>query len=234
VAEVLAAAGLDLLIADLEHSSLSIRELEGIIRAAHVHRCPVIARLTLERLTDAGHAIEAGVDGIQVSGVSEADQLLAIREATSFPPDGRLGLSLSHRAAGFGAMTARDYAERVADQLVIAQIESAAAIAALEQLLATPRRPDIWFLGPMDLSADLGCPGEANHPAVRAALERAVQTFTAAGVAFGVFATDIDDTEQWRRRGAALVVVGSDMSLLAATTRSMADRWRSETSPAPR
>jgi 4-hydroxy-2-oxoheptanedioate aldolase len=215
------------LIADLEHSSLSLRELEGVVRAAQVHQCPVIARLAAEHLGDAGHAIEAGVAGIQVSGVSQPEQLLAIREASTLPPEGRLGLSLSHRAASFGAMSTREYAQGVAGQVVIVQIESPAAIDALARLLAITPGPDVWFLGPMDLSAGLGCPGEINHPSVQTALDRAVQAFTVAGAAFGVFATDIDDAKRWAGRGTGLVIVGSDMALLAGTTRAMTGRWRS-------
>jgi 4-hydroxy-2-oxoheptanedioate aldolase len=187
----------------------------------------VIARLAPDRLGDAGHVIEAGVSGIQVSGVSEPEQLLAIREATTLPPGGRLGLSLSHRAANFGGMSARGYAESLAGQVTIVQIESSAAIDALEQIVAIAPRPDVWFLGPMDLSADLGCPGEIGHGSVQTALDCAVGTLTSAGAAFGVFATDIIDAARWASRGAALAIVGSDMTLLAGATRVMTDRWRS-------
>jgi 4-hydroxy-2-oxoheptanedioate aldolase len=187
----------------------------------------VIARLAPDRLGDAGHAIEAGVNGIQVSGVSAPEQLLAIREATTLPPEGRLGLSLSHRAASFGGMSAREYAHSLAAQVIIVQIESSAAIGSLEQLVAIAPRPDVWFLGPMDLSADLGCPGDLDHPSVQTALDRAVRTLTSARAAFGAFATDIADAERWASRGATLAIVGSDMTLLAGATRVMTDRWRS-------
>jgi 2-keto-3-deoxy-L-rhamnonate aldolase RhmA len=225
IAELLAAAGLDVLIADLEHSSLGIRDLESIVRAAQLHRCPVIARLGAERVSDSGRVIETGAAGIQLSSVTAPAQLDALHAAVSPPPNGHLGLSLSHRAAQFGARSATEYLAQVAEVITVAQIESATAITRLDQLLARPNGPDVWFLGPMDLSADLGHPGDIDHPEVQDALTRAVTAFTATETPFGVFAPTLADGQRWRDRGSILTIIGSDLNLLAAATREMTRAW---------
>jgi 4-hydroxy-2-oxoheptanedioate aldolase len=232
ITEILAGAGFDCLVADLEHSSLTVRDLETIVRAADVSRTPVIARLPAERLPDAGRAIEAGIAAIQVSNVSTPEDLHAARAAVTLAPGGHLGLSLSHRAAAFGAPAAGDYVERLTGGLpFIAQIESRTGIAALPDLLALPDGPDAWFLGPMDLSADLGHPGRPAHPEVRAALHAAAGTIVAAGRALGVFAADDEDARDWRDRGARLVILGSDLAMIAGQARAVTERWRAGSPP---
>lgn len=213
--------------ADLEHSSLGLRDLDAIVGAAAIQARPVLVRLPPSRLHDAGRALELGASGIQMSNVSSARQAAAMRRAVSFPPAGELSLSLSHRAAAFGAMPAREYLDRLANEVVVvAQIESLAGVDALPSLLAVEDGPDAWFLGPMDLSCDLGHPGDLAHPAVRAALARAAQTILEAGRPLGVFAVDEHDADRWRTQGATLVVIGSDLVLLAARARAIAAHWR--------
>jgi 4-hydroxy-2-oxoheptanedioate aldolase len=188
----------------------------------------VIARLPGERLPDAGRAIESGVAGVQLSNVTDPEQVRAARAAMMPAPAGHLSLSLSHRAAGFGAGDPAAYLARLAGELVlVAQIESRAGIDALGALLAAPGGPDAWFLGPMDLSADLGHPGQPRHPDVRSALLAAAAVIMAAGATLGVFALDGDDADDWRRRGARLVVLGSDVAMLAGQARALTGRWRS-------
>jgi 4-hydroxy-2-oxoheptanedioate aldolase len=214
------------LIADLEHSSLGIRELESIVRAAQPHRCPVIARTGSDRMSACGRIIETGAAGIQLAGVTAPEQLSALHRAVSPPPSGHLGLSLSHRAAHFGGQSASEYLADVAQLVIVAQIESATAIRQLNQLLIHPNAPDVWFLGPMDLSADLGHPGDISHSDVQDALASAVRTFAATETPFGVFAPTLTEAQRWRERGSILTIIGSDVSLLASATRAMTRVWR--------
>ena len=187
----------------------------------------MIARLSPERLDDAGRAVEAGVAGIQVSSVGDLATARAARAAVTPAPRGRLGLSLSHRAAGFGALTSDQYLRQVVGQLlVVGQIESRAGVAVLDELLGLSDGPDAWFLGPMDLSADLGHPGELAHPEVVAALNDTASAILDAGRPLGVFATDEQSARSWRSRGARLVVLGSDVGLLGRLARTLTRHWR--------
>lgn len=231
IAETLASSGLDFLLADLEHSSLAIRDVENIARAGAVWNVPVVVRMAANRLAEAGRALEAGAAGIQVSDVSALETLEEIGRATSFPPAGRLGLSLAHRGAAFGATSATEYIRRLTDDVVvIAQIESRAGLDSLPQLLTTSSSPDAWFLGPMDLSCDLGRPGDLAHPDVRTALDGAASTILTAEQRLGVFARDDHDAAVWRARGATFVALGSDLALLAARAREIAASWRAASS----
>jgi len=227
VAELLAAAGLDLLFADFEHSSLEVRDVEGIVRAADVSGVPVLVRLPASRLEAAGRLLETGAAGLQVSDVRDVATVAAARGAALYPPLGARGLAPGHRAAAYGAMTAAEHVAAVgAETVLVGQIESAAGVAALPELLAMVDGPDAWFLGPTDLSCDLGHPGDLEHPEVRAALEGAADQVLGAGRRLGIFVRSEEEAARWRSRGATLLALGTDLGLLAGRARSIVAAWR--------
>jgi 2-keto-3-deoxy-L-rhamnonate aldolase RhmA len=221
VAEILAASGFDLLVADLEHSSLTLADVATIVRAAEPFEVGVMARIAPAEIAQAGRLLETGAIGVQVTDVVEAETLAELRRATRFPPAGRRSLALTQRDAGFGRIGAPAYLEQAAARLVtVAQVESRAGMEALGSLLASPDQPDVWFIGPFDLSTDLSRPGELEHPDVKAAFTEIVDALTAAEARIGVFARDGADAASWRERGASFLLVSSDVTMLAGAARA--------------
>ena len=105
---------------------------------------PVLVRLAPARLSHAGRAIETGALGIQVTAVGSVQDVATGHRAMMLAPDGDLGLSFSHRAAGYGS-DADSYLDRLRDKvMLIAQLESRAGLDALPELLAIDRPPDAW------------------------------------------------------------------------------------------
>jgi 4-hydroxy-2-oxoheptanedioate aldolase len=220
VAELLAGSGFDFLVADLEHSGLSLRDVEGIARAADVRSVPVLARISAAEISTAGRLLDAGVVGIQVTDVTSTATLNATRQATTFAPGGHRSLSLAHRAARFGQISVEQYLREAQERLVtVCQIESRAGVAALPELLDALDAADLWFLGPFDLSNDLGHPGNQDHPDVQALLDQSIGQIRQSGARVGIYARDGDDAARWLERGAQMIVLGSDVSLLQAAAR---------------
>ena len=214
---MLAGAGLGLLVADLEHSTLTAADVVAIVRAADAHDVPVVVRIGTGELAAAGRLLETGVGGIQVTGVERADVLAEIARSVRFAPRGARSVALSHRAGDYGGRSLADYLAE--EPVTIAQIESRAAVAALPELLASDAQPDVWFIGPLDLSTDLGHPGELDHPEVRAAIDEIVASVCASRGRIGAFARDVEDARAWLERGAQLILLGSDVTILGAAAR---------------
>jgi 2-keto-3-deoxy-L-rhamnonate aldolase RhmA len=232
VAEILAGAGFELLVADLEHSSLTVADVATIVRAAEPFEVAVMARIPAAAITEASRLLETGAIGVQVTDVVDPATLAELRDATRFPPAGRRSLALTHRDAGFGRIGAAAYIDQAHARLVtVAQVESRAGVAALPELLASPDQPDVWFIGPFDLSTDLGYPGELEHPDVQAAFDELLRPLGAAGARIGVFARDAADAAAWRARGASFLLLSSDVTLLAGAARSMLAAARSALTP---
>ncbi len=233
VTEIVVRSGYDWLVADLDHSTLTLPEVATIVRTAELEDVPVIVRLTPGSLDLAGRALDAGAAGIQVTDVSTAEIAAAVSAAALYPPRGRRGLAFSHRAASFGLEPAASYLERArTSAMLIAQIESAEGVAALPDLVGDAAI-DAFFLGPTDLAASLGHAGDQDHPVVRDALARAARIVLAHDKVLGVFARSAQEASDWRHRGATLIACGSELSLLARALRADVERFSDSASPPP-
>lgn len=220
VAEALAVSGYDLLVADLEHSPLSVSDVEGMVRACDCHDVPVIARIPVSSLGLSGALLDAGVTGLQVSDVTSAATAKAVRAAAHYPPDGARSLSTATRAARFGAVPAASHiAASRARTVLIGQIESPQGLDAVDQVIKSEVF-DALFIGPSDLSATLGHPGSMDHPSVREAITRATDSVLGSGVPLGMFCPTAESARQWARRGLTLLVISTDLSMLGSAARA--------------
>lgn len=230
IAELLASAGFDVLIADLEHSTLSVSDLHDMVRAGEVWNVPTIARIGPEAIPEIGRILESGVAGLQVGAVERADTLEELRRAIQFRPAGVRGSSVSHRAAEFGRVSADEYTRLGPEAIaVIAQVETVEGVNRLPELLRSSSAPDCWFVGAVDLSCDLGFPGELEHNVVRNAIDGISEQVAAAGQRLGMFAANERSAVEWRARGATLVALASDISLLAQQAEGVVSAWRAAT-----
>lgn len=226
IAETLATAGYDFVVADLEHSSLSAGEVEGIVRACDGHHVPVIARIPATWLFLCGALLDVGVTGIQVSDVSSAGVAAAVRAAAHYPPVGDRSLSLSTRAALFGAVPAAEHVgSSLARTVLIGQIESRAGLAALPEILESGVFDGLFF-GPTDMAVALGHPGDPGHPDVAGALRSAAELITRHGTPLGIFCATADEAARWAARGLTLLAMSTDLGMLRAAAISMLEQLR--------
>jgi len=172
--EVMAAAGLDFAIIDLEHSPIDLGTAAHVVRAADAAGLTPFVRVPE---VDAGlikKMLNVGARGIVIPHADAAACEAAIA-AAYFPPEGARGSCPAIRAARYSepdwpAFTAR--ANR--DVMLIPLIEEREVFEDFERLAAMPEL-DVFFIGPFDLSISLGVPGACfDDPAMAAALERIV------------------------------------------------------------
>jgi 4-hydroxy-2-oxoheptanedioate aldolase len=206
LAELLALQGLDFVVFDGEHGTLTPSACEHLARAVELHGVTPAVRVeenhapSLLRYLDAG-ALICHVPGIE----SREDALRAVR-AVKFRPQGDRGLSPS-RASGFGAggdLPAYIAAANRETQVVV-HIESDAGVEAVEQIAAVDG-VDVLLVGTLDLSHDLGCPGELEHPQILARAERIAAAADRAGKVLGAVTGDARGVETWMGRGARYIL----------------------------
>ena len=196
VAQVLAASGVEVLIADGEHAPLSPADIEEIVVGGDLAGVPVLARVPFSPAA-VQHALDSGAAGVLIPLVETASQAAAAVAAARFPPRGRRG-----GGPGRAALYGLDRAGALAREVTVAiQIETVAAVEALDEILAVPGL-DMVFVGPNDLALSFGRPVDDVVPDV---LERA----RAGGLQTGTLAAFADAET-------SLVVVGTDLALLAA------------------
>lgn len=186
VVDVVARAGWDFAVVDLEHSQLSEGDARALVRHAAAIGLPALVRIPEVDRGAVNRLLEAGAAGIQLSTVRRVAQVAALRSATRYAPTGTRSVSLSHPQAGYGATALADYlAEQAArPPLVVAQIETAETDDPLDDIMAA--RPDVAFVGVTDLTVDAGL----DAARVTARVEQVAAAAERAGVALGAFGLD--------------------------------------------
>ncbi|MEM1370866.1 MAG: aldolase/citrate lyase family protein [Pseudomonadota bacterium] len=216
IAGLLAQAGLDYLLIDLEHGMGGI---DGLIRqtvAVDATPCAIVARLPDHSAGGIKRVLDAGANALLVPQVESADEAEHILDAALFPPEGRRGVAV-------GAITASDrgYAPEAyfhhanAALSVIAQIESPKAAAQLDAFLKIDRLDGI-FIGPNDLSATMGLFRQWQHPEFLSLFDDVQRQTLAAGKLFGALPFPGRDAAALRANGAVIVPNGSDQGFLRA------------------
>lgn len=173
IAEIMAKAGFDWLVVDLEHSVITIGEAEELIRVIDLCGVVPLIRLSANDPVQIKRVMDAGAHGIIVPMVNSKSDAEKAVEAVYYPVRGKRGVGLA-RAQGYGAQFL-EYTKWLVEQaVVIVQIEHIEAVSHLESILSL-KDVDGYIIGPYDLSASMGRPGELDHPEVRAMLERIKQ-----------------------------------------------------------
>lgn len=167
VAEIMGQAGYQWVALDLEHGAIGVQQLPDLCRALELGGTLPLARIAEGSARDCKQALDAGVGGVIVPLIESAAQLAAVRDACRWPPAGRRGVGFS-RANLFGKHF-EQYRREAQAPLLVAMIESAAAVAQLEAILEVPGL-DALLVGPYDLSASMGVTGEFEAPQFVAAL----------------------------------------------------------------
>ncbi len=110
--------------------------------------------------------------------------------------------------------------------LLVIQIERQEAVENLEGILSIPG-VDVACLGYMDLSVDLGIPGQVEHPRMVEAIERMVDVARRNQVAPGIIAPDLATIAPWVERGIRFVSYSTDALLLRDAATMSVTRLRS-------
>jgi len=217
-AEVCAASGFDWLLLDLEHGAGGEEQVRDVVPAAGSYGVPTVVRVETDTRLRMGRVLDNGAAGIMLPRIDSASQ---VREALTnlwFPPRGVRGVATYNRACRFGLDPgALDRADD--ETLVIAQIESAAAVAAVDEIAAVDG-VDVLFIGPRDLSHDLGVPGDTTALAFVEALETVLAAGKRHHKACGLLVTDGAAAAKRVEQGWTFVAIGSDSTLLAAASQS--------------
>ena len=173
IAEIMAAAGFDWLVLDMEHSVLELSEVQTLIQVLDSKHCPAIVRLTSNHPDQIKRVMDAGATGIMVPMIKSAANAKEAVSSMYYPPRGQRGVGLA-RAQGYGHsfQAYRQWLENNA--VVIVMIEHIDAVKAIDDILAVPG-VDGYIIGPYDLSGSMGRPGDLNHPDVQAAITQIMQ-----------------------------------------------------------
>jgi 2-dehydro-3-deoxyglucarate aldolase/4-hydroxy-2-oxoheptanedioate aldolase len=218
VAEILAAAGFDWLFVDAEHAPLGMRDVQALLQAAGFH-CPCLVRVPAGEEAWIKKALDTGAAGLIIPQVHSPEQAERVVSLCKYPPQGARGVGVA-RAQGYGSRFG-EYVATANEQLtVVVQAESAEAVRNIGAIARVPG-VDAILVGPYDLSASLGKPGELADPDVRGAIAAVRDACLSAGVRLGAFGADASAVQSFIDQGFTLIAAGIDTLFLSGAARDL-------------
>jgi len=220
VAEIMAQAGFDWLVVDMEHSSISIDNAQSLIQVIDLAGSVPLVRLSNNDSTLIKRVMDAGSNGIIVPNVNSVDDAVAAVKAVRYPPDGMRGVGL-WRAQGYGFDFDKYKRWQATESIVIVQIEHIDGVNNLEAILHT-EGVDGFIIGPYDLSASLGISGEFEHPDFKRALKKVYDVSRKLGALMGthVVMPDVSVAKGKIKEGYRFIAYSIDTLLLGQSCRS--------------
>ncbi|MHB8589575.1 MAG: HpcH/HpaI aldolase family protein [Candidatus Dormibacteraceae bacterium] len=232
VVELIALAGFDFAVIELEHAAISLETLQNHLRAAAAHGLGVLVRVPSHDPKMMLRVLDAGADGLLVPHVSSPEIARNVAASVRYPPLGHRGMGGAARSARYGAHGlpgVRELTEWLNQNTVLAvMIEDRSGVDQIEEIVRTPGI-DIIHVGPSDLSASMGLIGTSEDPDLVAAVGRVEAATKAGGLKLGM---PIDhgvykrSAQQLRDEGAWLLTCGSEATFLLKGLRTAADSMR--------
>jgi 4-hydroxy-2-oxoheptanedioate aldolase len=219
--EVMAEAGLDFQILDLEHGTFDTASLDQCIRSCLSSDCSPLVRPASASGTQIQTALDLGAHGVvvpQVTGISEAQDVVA---QCHYFPKGRRGFNPFTRAGSFSPSRHGHQRNALKDGFGLTSviIENQSALDDIDRVLEI-KEIDMLYLGVYDMSLAFGCNGDVNHPKVKEFVKTLVPKIRSAGKSAGLMVKNEEEMKAAVQLGANFLVYGVDTFLLSRAIKS--------------
>lgn len=231
VTEILAKAGLDFQIIDLEHGVFSLKDIHRHVAAAEsTGNCSPIVRIPVPETWMALQALDQGAHGLVVPHVESRQDAEQIVTSSKYSPQGGRGFSPFTKAGGFTNERGSEYPKDANNKLVnVAIIESKSGLRNLDEIIEVPGI-DVVYFGAYDLSQVLGVPGETKHPKVVKAIQSGAEKAIKCGKYAGGFVPLTVDDMKWNLDiGMNFVTYSVDSAMVFSNMQTVVNSFVKET-----
>jgi len=222
--EVLAGSGFDWLLLDTEHAPNDLPMVLSQLQATSEGTAHPIVRPPWNDAVVIKRYLDAGVQSFLIPYVQNEEEARRAVAATRYPPRGMRGFASASRASRYGRI--KDYYARCEEEIcVLVQAETRQALGHLEAIAGVDGVDGV-FVGPGDLSADMGYLGQPGHPDVVAVIDDAIARIKARGKAPGILTGDEKLARHFIEQGCLFTAVGSDVGLLTQSSERLAKTFK--------
>jgi 2-keto-3-deoxy-L-rhamnonate aldolase RhmA len=211
--EILASAGLDFIIIDMEHAPLSIDVVYRMVVTAELAGMHALVRLRGHEPATANMFFDAGASGVLIPHCSPYDTAKELITDMVFPPAGRRGAGGGGRATRWGIDGAEEYRRGGESGIVrVPMIEDPEAVEDIERILDIPG-VDAAFIGQGDLTQTLG-----DRAAAQKLVDRALAVCKERGIPACTSAYG-DDASRRLEQGFKWLAIANDTGLFTSAVR---------------
>jgi 2-dehydro-3-deoxyglucarate aldolase len=226
VAEAMATAGYDFVVLDMEHGPHGIHAVGDLLRALDAAGSMPVVRMADHHETAIKQALDLGARNLYFPMVQNAEQAQAIVAACYYPPKGARGFARMLRASQYTLDAT--YFDTINNELmVVAQLETIGAIDNMADIAAVDGITGL-FVGPGDLSVDMGLAGQVTAPAVLDQLERVGSYCKANQIPLGIVLPNPQWAHWAMQRGYTFVSMASDLGLMLGAMKTGVEQLREQ------
>ena len=213
VVEMIAYAGFDFVIIDMEHGVMDLESVENMVRAADIHGLTSIVRVPENSESSILRALETGAQGVEVPHVDDRESARRAVEAVKYYPEGRRGVSPYTRAGGYSSIPPSEhFTTSNRETMVILHIEGREGVENLDEILAV-KGVDVLFAGPYDLSQSYGVPGRIDDPRVVEGMNILIRKCRERNVYPGTFSASVEMAKRWIAAGIRYMAYSVDVGI---------------------
>lgn len=223
--EILGQCGFDWMVLDMEHSPNELDTILAQLQALQTSPTMPVIRPPWNDMVTFKRLLDIGAQTLIVPYIQNAEEARQAVAYTRYPPHGVRGYAGAPRASGYGRI--KDYAKRCSEEIcLLLQIETLEGLKHIEAI-ASIEGVDGIFIGPGDLSADMGHLGNPKHPEVVKVVDDAFRRIRACGKAPGILIGDETLARHFVDIGGLFVAVGADQNVLRDSATQLAARFKS-------
>ncbi len=218
VCEIMALAGMDFTILDMEHGVFDLGTLEACVRSVEAAGAVPLVRIPGMNASAAQWALDVGGHGLVVPQLRNAADAQSVVAMAKFAPLGHRGYNPFTRAANYANPPDNRIGKLNNEfSLTCVIVESESALDDLDAICATPHL-DVVYMGIYDLAVALGCEGNTRHPRIVNIVEKAIGRIRASGKAAGMMVRNDTDMRRALELGANFLVYGVDSFVIRQAT----------------
>lgn len=223
VAEIIAGAGFEWVLIDMEHSAMSLEQVQVSLplfgnSMLRIVRVPANDEAWIKRVLD------TGCDGIMVPMVRSAEEAERAVRFSKYPPDGRRSVGVT-RAHGYGNDFSTYMSRANDDIIVMVQAEHIDSVRQIDAIVHT-EGVNAVFIGPYDLSASMNLTGQVSHAHVREAIHKIKDKCHEVGMPYGIFGATPESVTGELEEGCRYLLCGIDMMILASSYKKLHQYFR--------
>lgn len=224
-AEIVGLSGFDWVLIDLEHGAGAEKDVLYQLQALEHTSTASVVRIESTHRQRIHRVLDLGAEGIMCPRVTKVQEARDVVKGLNYPPEGIRGVAKMVRATGFGQNFTEYYKNAKENILGIIQVETVEVLNHLDEI-AEIEGVDVLFIGPADLTMELGIFGQFDHPVFIDALKSVVNAAIKAGKAAGIMFFNPLDYKTFHDLGFKMIACGADATFITEGARNMAIRLK--------
>lgn len=214
IGQIMARAGCDFLFFDMEHGPFELGTVADMIKVTRLEGVTALVRVPSDEYHLLVRPLDAGAQGIMIPRIESRAQVQRIIDCTMYPPVGSRGCSADKGHNDFAPQDMWQFTEQAnAENLIILQIERAAAVEHIDDILSVPGVGAV-ILGPNDLALSMGERSKDQLGALEQPIQHVLDAAIQHHIPCGIHINDLNWLIEWQRRGMQIIAYSNDIVFL--------------------